>query len=541
MSGRVCYLARAPRTDGPAVVRLVSPASDEIWEQPGPPADAAEITARTRAAAAWVAERAARGDGPRNEIALMCVDVEGATCGWLTAPSADESVVSAVLSQGGGDWAGAGTDVGAAGGVWSPPNRNESTVQALAAAVVPRGMTLRPRKRAAATSEKLAVVAVPDVDARLFIDALDEHGVGVDRCVSLWHAAALAWDPAPVASSVRGDVVAVSAATTAVVVIDPAGRLIWAWSRQGSLLAAGTIRLVREQHDDAGTVVLGQQDVGRLTADWLSWSMQLGAAPARIVCVGPTTGEGHGGLSPAALGTALGRAWPGAAIDLAVHEDPLGATLGRLAGLEIPEGSAFDGRGGLVALSKRPGRAHRSLYHWGAIAIVAVAGLLGALGWQAFRAAGNAAAALRDSKAATSEAVLKLMKQSGRNLSALEQAKLEGNAADFLAEALAKKKEALNPNTGLEPAKPILHELDTLSYVLGTKEIEIDQIQLMNSGVIVYVSVPDTPTGEAIKAALDGVRDSKCDWRAEFGGGRRTGKQGVTLYGKWKTEAGARS
>src|SRR5207247_2403113 len=79
---------------------------------------------------------------------------------------------------------------------------------------------------------------------------------------------------------------------------------------------------------------------------------------------------------------------------------------------------------------------------------------------------------------------------------------------------------------------------DSLSYVLGTPEIEIDEISLLNSNALLYIAVPDTRTAEALAEALNA--NSHCEWRPpEFGGGRQVhpGKQMVTLFGKWKTES----
>ena len=529
MSGRVCYLARAGRVEGPALVRLVGSGTDESWERPGAPEDAPAVVAQTAQAADWVAQRAAQGDGPRNEIAILCVDVDGASCAWITAPSSGESVVAAVMAQGGGsDWS------GFEGGAWAPPTPSEASVQALAAPPVPAKGLRRPGRAVAGQPVKMAIAAVPDVDARLFVDALDDRGVAVERAISLWHAMAMAWDPAgaPAAAAAGEHIVASSAPATAGVLIDPAGRLVWSWSRAGELLAAGSLRLTWENRDGESLVVLGKTDVARLVSDWLSWSVQIGMAPVRIICIGPRTGSETGdGLSPAALGAALTKSWPGATVDLAVHDDPIGATLRRLAGA-AEDGSPEDGRRGLVSLSRRPGRAHRSLYQWGAIVIFALAAALGAVAWKSLNAAEHAKSERDKVKAGTVEAVAKHAAPAND----MQQIVLNDSPSAFLREALNKRKAALNPNAGLEPAEPILSELETLSLVMGFKGVEIEEITLLNSGAIIYVKVPDTRTGEDIKKSLDEIGSSHCDWSQPVLAALDGDRKRLTLYGKWKPQ-----
>jgi hypothetical protein len=527
LSGRVCYLARSGRTDGAALIRMVGPGSDESWERPAPPQDPAMVIAQTGDAAAWVAQRASQGDGPRNEIALLCVDVEGASCNWLTSPSGEESVVAAVMAQAGGDYA----EAGAPSGVWAPPALSEASVQALTPPPQGNGApALKRRKAGPGAASKMAVASVPDVDARLFIDALDERGVSVERSTSLWHAIAAAWDPAA-RHEASENIVATASPASAVVLIDPVGRLVWAWSRGGQLAAAGTIRLMRDRSDGDAAVMLGAPEVARLTADWLSWSIQLGVAPSRIVCVGPRTGgETEGGLTPAAMGAALTKSWRGATVDLAVHDDPVGATLKRLAGL-VQDGAEEDGRRELLSLTRRPVRAHRALYRWAALCILALAAIMGAVAWQALSAARTAAG---QAKLAHDEMAVEISKIAPPT-SDIQQAQLAGAPSGYLSEQLARLRRELNPNANIEPAEPILAELETLSLILGSREVEITELSLMNNAVVVYVLVPDTPTAEFLKKSLDEIGSSHCDWKVEFGTGAATkGKQSVNFFGVWK-------
>lgn len=531
MSGRVCYLGRADRGDTLALVRLVTVNGEETWEGPAPGEDPAEVRQRIADAAAWTAERAVRGDGPRGEVAVLCVDVEGSTCAWLTAPSADTSVVAAAMAQG-GEWGGDGSSSSS----WMSATTTEASLQALA----PPPDRAKRNGKPTAHAQKLAVLAVPDVSARLFIDALDDQNVYVDRAVSLWHALALAWDPAgPVAGGrMRGErVVASSAPVTGIVVVDPAGRMVWSWSRAGELLAAGTIRLIQDGREAGAAVVVGQPESARLTADWIAWSLQLGIAPARVVCVGPETAEGPGALTQQELGLALGKLWPGATVDLAIHDDPIGATLHRLAGMDDESAAPADGRAGLLDLSRRPGRAHRAVYRWASLAILAGAAALFGVAWKGFAAARTANAKSQELHEQIQEKVAALVPPK----SDLDRARVQDAPMDYLNDQISRKRAALSLPAGIATPKPLLQELETLSYVLGTKDSELDSLDLLSSGAVLTVAVPDTKTGEDLFGALNEIQGSHLEWRqpnfGQTGHSNHVGKpQMVTFYGKWKTE-----
>lgn len=526
-------------------MRLVGGGREEVWESASAADDPILVRSQAADAAAWVAERTGRSQGAAGPVGLLCLDVEGASCEWLTAPSSDPAVVAAVLAQGGAYGSAEGA-APSAGGPWAPASPSESSVQALAVATPKpqtRGLSLKKVKApavAATAGERLAVLAVPDVLGRLFVDALDEKGVLVERAVSLWHAMALGWDPAsPVVAggagaTIKGEVVvAQSAPITAVVLIDPAGRLVWSWSRQGELAAAGTIRLPV----DGQSIRVGGSEIARLTADWLSWSVQLGKTPNRVICIGPELdGVGDESLSPAQLGSALGNRWSGATVDLAVHDDPIGATLRRL--VPLAEGSGGDVETALTALvdlSRRPGRLHRSMYRWVSAAVLALAVALLAIGWRAWGTASKAREARKEAKAV---AVERATKVAPPGTSAVAVATAESQPRAYMEDQLRKKRQSLNPTAGLDQAPPILAELETLSYVLGTKDIQIDQLSLLSGSAIINIFVPNTVTGEEIKQGLDTVGDSRVEWGPLQWGGGRTSKpnmQPVAIYGKWRT------
>jgi hypothetical protein len=524
LNGRVCYLSRAG--DGLAGVRLVGTRSDESYEIPlseGEGADAIKVSADVKGAAAWIAERANSG------IGLLCVDVDGSNCQWVTAPSTEPVLVAAAL------------DRGAESGAWSSAGQDSASVQALAppSQPKPRGLLAKKGPETESAGKRLSVLAVPDTLARLVVDSLDDRGISVEHAASLWHAMAMAWDPAsPVLSSgVRGDgLVEGIAPVSAVVLIEPGGRVLWCWSRAGELLAGGVV-LTAAGEDSAR---IGRGDVGRLVADWLGWSVQIGVAPVRVACVLPRLEEGREqDLSPAQVGSLIGQSWAGATVDMAVHEDPIGATLARLASAESGLGSDADTRASLVSLGHRPGRTHRSMHVWSALALAAAAAGFIGIGRQAWR--GASAAEAERVKAA--EGVRKSVIEAAPPPSgdSIQLAVAQDNPVAYLKGRIDSK--VSSGNSGLPPAKPILSELEDLSLVLGSDQIEIDQLILSDSLVQVWVFVPDTVTAENLADAIKNMAGDHCDWTLKFseggGGGGARGKENMKLIwldGSWKHE-----
>ncbi len=534
MNRRVCYLSRTDRGARICAARMVGGRVDERWASDGPDNGAADPLGEAAAAAAWVGDRLTQGEGDRRRLRFVCLDADGSTCSWLTAPSADPGVVAAAMVQ--GDQGGDGESHGGGAGAWGDLTTGEATLQALS----PPEAHARTRRTAAGvhgTGRRLAAVAVPDVSARLFLDALDDRGVSADAVVSIWHALAAAWDPggpaaggAPSGSGngVREDrIVATATPPTAVVIIDPEGRLVWSWSRAGELLAAGTIRLAgRGGGADDGVGVAGA-DVGRLTADWLAWSAQLGVAPSRIVCVGPEARDGTPALTPAQLGEALGRASPGATVDLAVHDDPIGATLHRLT--ELPadtRGDPEDPRSALVPLSHRPARAHRSLLRAAALALLLGAAAATAVAWRAWAAAGEIRGRVALSAEQTRATIAEILPEAARN--AFPERVLE--------DELARLETVRSAGKDLDEAKPILQELDVISAVL-TKDMKPDMISLHNTQVMVTVTVPSIPVSNELVEAIQSIGGSSCDWK-EGDVSPQGDKYKFLLMGAWRKRAG---
>jgi hypothetical protein len=537
------------------MVRLVGEGSEEshalgeAWNDPG------SALQDIRDAASWITERLVQGEGARAGLRMICVDVDGARCSWLSAPGVEDSVVAAALAVN-DHWGEGGTPTSVSNGPWAAPNPEESTIQALATPASTPAATNRPLFRRsggkkgtedASAGERLAVLTVPDVGGRLLVDALDDLNISVDRVVSLWHAMAMAWDPAGPASprSPASDgVVDAGAPVSGVLLVDRAGRLIWSWSRGADLLAAGSMRLHRE--GDAA-ISIDRAMLSRLATEWLGWSAQLGVAPARVIIVTPDLGApGEGAeseLSPADVGQALGELWPGAVVDLAVNDDPVLATLTRVARMDAPSAQgASDARQSLVGISRRPGRAHRSMHRWIACAVLAGAIAMGVVAWRTWSSAAAAGQRAKSVRAEVGDLVMPLVPASdavGRELA-------RSQPVDTLTKLVEHKRQDANPTKDLDVAMPILSELSAISAVLGTDMIEIKEIQLTPLNVSIDLTVTDTATAEMIGSAIDRVEGSHCTWTTTMGATARPAgtapgegsRTSLTLLGTWKRNAG---
>jgi len=553
VSARAAFFERAERGVRPVAVRLMGDRTDETHRcREGEPVPA------LAEAAIWIRERLPRNaGGGRPTLDLLCVDADGSLCSWLTAPSGDARVIGALARHGGSEWSGDGEDqdsgasrapavLAAYAGV-----PGEASLQALGAP--PEARVARKRGAPAAVEAKirLPVLAVPDGPARVLVDALDTEGVRVDAVCSLWHAMSAAWDPAGSANMAAlragreesAAVVAESTAVCASVLVEPSGRLLWTWSRGGSLIAAGSMRLRVERTADGvpGLVRVRRVDASRLAAEWLAWSAQLASAPTRLTCVTPelwaSEESGEGSLDAAGLGAALGRALPGATVDLAVDSDPIGTTLRRVAaGLEAAaeagttDAARVEAGSSLMELSRRPGQAHFRLYLWSALAIAMSAAGIGALAWK-FRAE---ATELREGARRTAAAARELFQNAGVGAAypgkELETVQTRVAALEKTNAPIARSSEA---------AMPILEELETLSLVLGIPEVEIETITLdsrISNQVI--VTVPTLAEGEALLGALRSVAGSHLtDWVPTFAPPGSSGRVRCTFRAGWSPES----
>lgn len=580
----VCYLERHAGGTLIRRVRLVSEGGptvfDRSWNAPAITAPASgeqaeadasgQAVAHTRAAARWVADTI--GTLGAKRLAYLVVDPDGSVCTWLSASSPDANVIRATLAQpdadgeGGGGGAArllalaaGGEGVGGTGLVGA----GGASVQALATLERPSAGLRRSRSPVSGKRERYAVLAVPDAPVRVFLDELDARSVEVDQVVSLWHALAMAWDPgrqsaASMTSDAAGEaeqrVVASVSPAAAIIAVDPpppeestaTGRLVWAWSQDGQLVAGGTMRLravappapppasspaaADDQIVEAGARRIGDSapgagavsatdraplveftdaDTGRLVLDWLSWSAQLGHCPQRIACIGPApVPDDRAGPDPGLIGRALGEAWPGASVGVAVHADPIGATLQRLltqdiadanrraADLEVATGSD-DPRAGLVALSARPGRVDRRLHTWIAAGIAAAALVVGAIGWQLGRAAESAQGLIEEAARQQREAIEEL-KPTMPQLA---------TSTDFKGELEAEIRRLNDQAASIKAPKPILREAAALLNIIAEHpDVKIERFDINAVTGVVNLLVPDAETGPRI---LDRIRQEK--------------------------------
>lgn len=543
MTARVCYLIRTDRGARLLGLRLVDAHGEEAWTAPS----GGEPRAVIHAAAEWLAGQVS-ADGKR--IDRLCLDVDGAVCAWLHAESGDPGVVRALVEGSAQSDDPFAEDAGDAP-MRFPDLPGEVGLQPLAHAPPSSGgITLlpKPKARSQPGPSRFGVVASPDVPARLLLDELDRRGIDVGSVVSLWHAGARVWDqttPTQVGNTSTEHIVAESESCTAYALLDPSGRLVWAWSIRGEVHAAGAARLAvhRVSTEDQprptnGTRALGgeafaatvdQQTLGRLTADWLGWAAQLGFSPGRIVVAAPISSRGVTGLDGAAIGATLRRALPDAAIDLIDDDDPIGLTLRRMAerlerGREPRQ--AEGPREALLDLSNRAGRAHRGMYRWVALALLVAAVFIGSLAYR-----------MRSTAAETAEQARALRETQRAILTEIDPALALDPLATMRLEQLNRElANRVAPEGFPPPPLPVLEEFETLSLLLGNPAYEIGSIKVTPISVSAKVMVNGTSDYEFLRLGLRRIAGSYVAWN-EPGRAARDGKLEVTLLGIWDERA----
>ena len=521
MAVRVCYVQRGVKGDSIVGLRLVAERSEELWVAP-PVRDNSPLTADVTAAATWLAGKL-RPAG--NRLDVMCLDTEGSLCGWMSAPSADPDVLG-VLARQFGEPPGHEGHAQRSALAESAASREEASVALLGEA--PEFKRKGRGKQASVRPVRAAVLAVSDVPARLLADALDERGLNVGIVTTIWHALASVWDPSARRSATEaavGVTEAVSHPTTAIIAADPTGRLVWAWSSGGTLLAGGSMRVPSERlasegaiveagrtgsfpTRDAGPthhVVIGTREASRLAAEWLAWSLELGRSPVRIIAVIPAPPPGReteyeAGL--AAFGQSLTSALPGATMDLAEDRDPLGTTLTRLAERidDAPGGKANPAMGSIPALSMRPTRAHRRFYVMASLAIASVAAAAGMYAYSLRSEAGRAQAAALGAIESWRPLVREIDAKMLDNIEAVAD-KLNTELTKLEADANAPKGRNRNE------IRPVMDELATITMVFGDPEIHLTEVTFDNSGATVKVQAT-LEQATAIEQALKEISGS---------------------------------
>ncbi|MFN8729614.1 MAG: hypothetical protein ACK5Z4_07110, partial [Planctomyces sp.] len=383
MSHAVVYLHRAARGAAITGVTFITARGRATWS--APQGAAAATPARSiEAAASWTIDQLTQTAG--DPELTLCLDLDGARCSWISAPSTDEHIVlthlrNARAGQADGDetqhhdrasWLGTmepGEDASAqplAPQVAKPPRQGRFI----------RSRTASPATAAPADTPeraRIALAAIPDLAARLFVDQLDARGITPREVLSLWHAMPLAWsadaETSDRRSSASSAIVQAPVHCQATVLVDPATRrLIWSWSRGNLIIATGTM-LLRVANDPAEaaqavpaaapipanvnasadarppgllpardfsdvsdlprtddtaarpagpiTLEVARPDLGRLVNEWLAWSAQLGISPTRIIVSAPSLmalnfGDFDALGGSTRLAGAIDQAWGGA-------------------------------------------------------------------------------------------------------------------------------------------------------------------------------------------------------------------------------------
>ena len=228
LSSRVCYIEREDRGAVLRCLRVLGAQTDDTWQAPTGDTGLDPTGRSFASAASWVGDRLNGRLGGR-VLDRLCLDVDGAVCSWVTSNSTETRLVRAVIEQENTQDSDDPFAVGQAGAGRFPDLPGEVGYQALG--------TNRPKGEGAV---RIPVLAVPDVAARALIDALDESGVQIGSCVTLWQAMLKAWSAGSSSSSER--IVVETHPVVAVVLCVPGDRVVWAWGRSGTPIATGAFR-----------------------------------------------------------------------------------------------------------------------------------------------------------------------------------------------------------------------------------------------------------------------------------------------------------
>lgn len=527
MSDRVCLIERDDRGDRVRAVRLIGQHADAVWTSPRVDgAYASDAAEDARAAAEWIAQRLSL-DGDR--LGALVLDTTGAHCAWVHSATADAGAVRSAFGRGGDaviddleldlGLEDEPEDLDVLG---SQPTPRESAIEPLAAAYdSPMGL-------------RVGVLVAPDAVVRLLIDALDQHGVDFSSVTSLWHALGSVASPAAGEASVSSRVVADSPTVSGGVLVQPDGRLIWSWCRDGAVLSAGSQRV--SLHDDGPIVT--RHDVARLVNDWVAWSAQVGVAPGRVLVVTcPLAWERSTGdpdsLTAPMLATMISDLWPEAVLDIDVQDDPVLAVLRRA---DVLADDNLEPGHSLTSLAIRPGRSMRRGYQLAGLALAAFGLALAAIGfrWQSqVDGVREDAARVKAEYLADIARVEELLGKPGQITGATVPIFRLASEVD----------QATRGSEITRPAgRPMLKELDGLSLLLGElgARVELQEIRMASSTVTVRMTTSDASVVGDINAMLIDLdlNSGALEWRASSSavGSRYT----VNMLGTWQRQEGPR-
>ncbi|MBX3388245.1 MAG: hypothetical protein KF691_02185 [Phycisphaeraceae bacterium] len=543
MSGRVCYVARADRGSRIESLRLVGARTDEAWAVPLAPAQNSDAgdgelfdERGIVAAADWVKSRTLGGKARSGSLSLLCLDAEGFSAGWITSPSTERRVVASVASAGIASEE-AGSAVGPGLGFYFPSD-TESGVQPLAVATEPEtkvaGVKVDADAVAPTAALRVPVLVGADAPVRLLLDLLDQRSILVESVTTIWHAMARVWGEAP---SDRANVVTEDSGVAAIILIDQRGRLLWCWTAKGELLAGGSMRLATP--DAVGRAPSPTAaDAARLTNDWIAWGSQLGVVPRRVACIAADdpvgVGEDSASFRAGQFGAKLAGTWGGAGVDLVLDQDPIGATLARLASATAdarPDEAAI---AGLDGLSHRPGKLHKRMHVWVALGILGGALLSAGAAWKLRASVGLLTEAAQSEDSRWRE----LIQTSYPNIMKLPNVEPEDELNKIL-----RREEQERERNKIEPMRPIIQELETLSLALADPEVDLESIDISagaNASVIINVLTPDIKQAENVYKAITAISGSNIEsWQQPSFSNAGTKIKGV-FTGKWRNpKAGA--
>jgi len=504
VSERFCLIERDERGDRIRAVRLVGQHADAAWSSPRHDgryvSDAADDA---DAAADWIAERlGVEGDS----LGLLVLDTSGSRCAWVHAASAEVGAVRGAYTRG-GDTVEDDFDIDMdlddepveTSGLGSRPTPMEASIEPLGAAYEAEG------------GLRVGVLVAPDAIVRLLIDGLNKRGIEFAGVTTLWHV--IAWAAEPVESQiVSSRVVADSPTVSCGVLLQPDGHLVWSWCRDGVVLAAGTQRL--SIHDDGPIVT--SSDVARLVNDWVAWSAQVGVSPGRIMLTacplaGPSAvGPDVEALSAPQMASRLADLWPEAVLDIDAPEDPL---------LEVLRTAHESRRDNLepgqamVALATRPGRSMRRVYQFVGLALAAAGLALAAVGirWQGqVDAVRDDAAEIRQAYTADITEVEEMLGKPGA---------IVNDMVPMIALIREVDQATRSSEITRDPPRPIIEELESLSFLLGElgDRVELEEITATGvGGFSIIMMTGDAAVAGDINALLDdlAMNDGALRWSA---------------------------
>jgi len=472
-------------------LRLLADGADETWRAPAPEDEQNPPPLRELAAAAadWLVPRL-RGA----RLGLVALDIAESRCLWISTPTREPAVVAAAVRQRRSEW---GDQDGASELIQPLVGPDGDAAPASTLESLPLLRYFAPGRATAAAGASAAVLEPPDAAVKLWLDALDARGVRVGEVASLWHLAAR--------RSAGTGADQTSPPVLATVLADES-RLVWAWGQGGALLAAGHSSLPSRAGAPAAAPSAvesnGRPDhraaaAGRLALDWLTWSAQLGLAPARVEVLAP---------EPEPFVEVIRRAWPEADAGGVPAPDPAREVLAPAA--EHPSAER-DARRAAPALAQRPSRPHRRVYRLAALAIALVAVAVAGLGWRAQRAAARDVELRRD------------YVQRGRELVASVAPGYE-DAPDLGAALQSYYAQIKKDNPPLEvppDPKPIFDELRRLiSAAAPIAGVTVNRIDLDERTSSAQFRIASYADGERLISDLDNDQNAGVEWSDRVNG-----------------------